>query len=194
MWELLLQNFAKKGVLLTESETDIVTSQFRYRKYRKNQYILQQGDVARCESYILKGLTRTYLVDDKGQEHVMYFGPEDYWVGDLRSHFFEKPANYNIDCLEETEVLQITKQSIEELCLQVPRMNTFYRHLYRGSIIAHEYRTASILTKSTLERYQEFIQKHPQLEQRIPNLQIASYLGITPQSLSRLRRQYAEQS
>ena len=194
MWDLLLQNIAKKGVQLTEAESEIVTAQFRYRKYRKNQYILQQGDVARCESFILQGLTRTYLVDDKGQEHVLYFGQEDYWVGDLYSHFSEKPAHYNIDCLEETEVLQITKQSIEVLCLQVPKMNAFYRYLYRGSIIAHENRTVSVMTKTTMERYQEFIQKHPQLEQRIPNLQIASYLGITPQSLSRIRRQYAEQS
>jgi CRP-like cAMP-binding protein len=194
MWDLLLQNITKKGVQLTEAEAEMIKAQFRYRKYRKNQYILQQGDVARCESFILRGLTRTYLVDDKGQEHVLYFGPEDYWVGDLYSHFSEKPAHYNIDCLEETEVLQITKQSIEVLCLQVPKMNTFYRYLYRGSIIAHENRTVSVMTKTTMERYQEFIHKHPQLEQRIPNLQIASYLGITPQSLSRIRRQYAEQS
>lgn len=194
MSNFLLQNIQNKGIRLTGAERDIVLAQFRHRKYRKNQYILQQGDVARCESFIVKGLTRTYLVDEKGQEHVLYFGPEDYWVGDLYSHFSEKPANYNIDCLEETEVLQITKQSIELLCEQVPKMNIFYRRLYRGSIIAHENRTASTLTKTTLERYQEFIQKHPQLEQRIPNLQIASYLGVTPQSLSRLRRQYAEQS
>jgi len=192
MWDLLIQNMAKKNAHLNEEERSMLPSFFRYRKYRKHQYILQQGEVSRFESFVLKGFTRTYLVDDEGEEHVMYFGPEDCWIGDLYSHFSENPANFNIDCLEDTEVLQINKNNIEQLCEAIPKLNIFYRHLYRNSIIAHEKRTASILSKSSLQRYIEFIENFPHIEQRVSNLQIASYLGITPQSLSRLRRQYAE--
>ncbi len=194
MWDLLWQNIAKKNIFLNEEEQSFLQTLFRHKKYRKNQYILQQGDIARYESFIIKGLTRTYFVDDKGQEHIIYFSPEDYWVGDLYSHYSDKPSCFNIDCIEETEVLQITKQDIERLCLEVPKMNIFYRHLYRSCIIAHENRTTSVLSKSTMERYMEFIEKYPQLEQRVPNHQIASYLGITPQSLSRLRKQFSEKA
>lgn len=189
MHELLIQNIAKKNIHLTDDEIAILETAFRYRKFRKNQYILQEGDVSRSSSFILTGLVRVYLVDDKGQEHVLYFMKEDYWVGDLNSNYSETPSQYNIDCLEETEVLQITKADIERICEEVPKMNIFFRHLYRASIIAHEKRTASVLMKSALERYLDFVASNPELERRIPNLHIASYLGITPQSLSRLRGQ-----
>ena len=160
MWNLLIENIAKKGVQLNEEEQHLVLSRFRYKKFRKNQYILQAGDVARYDTFVLKGLLRTYKVDERGQENIIYFSPEDWWAGDLYSFHKNVPSSYNIDCLEETEVLQITRQSIELLCEQVPKMNIFYQRRYRSSIIAHENRTASVLTKTTLERYQEFIRKH----------------------------------
>lgn len=192
MWEPLFQSFAKKNIFPNEEEALLIQAAFRYKKYRKKQYLLQQGDVAKCESFVLRGLTRTYVVDDQGEEHILYFGPKDYWVGDLSSHYLEKPTLYNIDCLEETEVLQISKADIERLCSQIPKMNVFYRHLYRSSIIAHETRASAIFCKTALERYLEFIARNPDLKQRISNQLIAKYLGITSQSLSRLRRQHAE--
>jgi CRP-like cAMP-binding protein len=192
MWETLLQNFAKKNVDLHEEEMNAIQSVFRYKKYRKSQYILQQGDVARCETFVVRGLTRTYVVDDQGQEHILYFGPEDSWVGDLYSHYLAKPSRYNIDCIEETEVLQITKASLEDLCSKIPKLNVFFRHLYRNSIIAHETRASAIFCKTALERYLDFVDRNAHLEQRISNHQIAQYLGITPQSLSRIRRRHAQ--
>ena len=190
MWELLLENFAKKGVQLDENELAIIQSVFHYRKYRKNQYILQQGDVARYESFIIKGLARKYDVDDKGQEHVLLFLAEEWWAGDLYSFYTGQPTYYNIDCLEETEVLQITRQDLEYLYNRVPKMNIYFRILFQNSIIAYNKRIASALSKSALDRYCEFVERYPHIEQRIPNHQVASFLGITPQSLSRLRKQY----
>jgi CRP-like cAMP-binding protein len=192
MWNALLHNFSKKDIYLTGEELQLIQPLFRYRRFRKNQYILQEGDISRYESYVISGLTKSYFTDNKGQAHVLYFGPEDFWVGNLYSHYAEKPSFYNIDCLENTEVLQINKLEIERLCVQVPKMNIFFRLLYRNSIIAHEYRTASALSKSAYDRYYEFIQKYPNLEQRLSLQLIASYLGITPQTLSRIRRQCAE--
>jgi CRP-like cAMP-binding protein len=192
MWDLLIQNLAKQKVFLNESELEILQSLFTYRKFRKNQYILQETNTAGYETFIVKGLTRTYEVDDKGQEHVLFFGPEDWWVGDLYSFLSGTPSRYNVDCLEETEVLQISKQNLDLLYEKVPKMNLYFRILFQNAFISATQRVGASLSKSALERYQEFRTKYPHIEQRIPNHQIASFLGITPQSLSRIRRQYAE--
>jgi len=192
MWGLLIQNLAKRKVLLNAEELETLQSLFTYRKFRKNQYILQEGNTAGYETFIIKGLTRTYEVDDKGQEHVLFFGPEDWWVGDLYSFLSCTPSKYNVDCLEDTEVLQISKLNLDLLYEKVPKMNQYFRILFQNAFISTAQRVGASLSKSSLERYQEFRVKYPHIEQRIPNHQIASFLGITPQSLSRIRRQYAE--
>lgn len=191
MWDLLLKNLSKY-VELTPEECEIIQSLFVYRKYRKRQYIQQEGDVTRFETFVFKGITRTYEVDDTGQEHVVQFGIEDWWVGDLYSFLTETPSTYNIDCLEDTEVLQITKQDQETLYQRVPKMERHFRILVQNAFIASTKRLSSSLSKSASERYEEFIKRYPHIEQRVPNHQIASYLGITPQSLSRIRAGYSK--
>ncbi len=191
MWDLLLKNLSKY-VDLTPEECEIIQSLFVYRKYRKRQYIQQEGDVTRFETFVFKGITRTYEVDDTGQEHVVQFGIEDWWVGDLYSFLTETPSTYNIDCLEDTEVLQITKQDQETLYQRVPKMERHFRILVQNAFIASTKRLSSSLSKSASERYEEFIKRYPHIEQRVPNHQIASYLGITPQSLSRIRAGYSK--
>lgn len=186
MWEPLIKSLSKY-VVLTEEEGAMVKELFTCKKFRRRQYILQEGDVARHETFILSGLTRTYEVDERGQEHVVQFGLEDWWVGDLYSFLSDKPSKYNIDCLEDTEVLQITKSSLEKLYEKVPKMEHHFRIIIQNAFISATSRIASSLTKSAVERYQEFTSKYPQIEQRVANHQIASYLGITPQSLSRIR-------
>jgi CRP-like cAMP-binding protein len=192
-WDLLIQNFEKRGVTLSGEELEVVQTLFTYRKFRKKQYVLQQGDPVRYETFILSGLTRTYEVDERGQEHVLFFGPEDWWVGDLYGFLSASPSQYNVDCLEDTEVLQISKPGLDLLYERVPKMNQYFRILFQNAFIAATQRVGASLRKSALERYQEFRASYPALEQRIPNHQIASFLGITPQSLSRIRRHYAAQ-
>ena len=192
MYDLLLKNISLKDVHLDDNEIEIIQSVFSHRKFRKNQYILQQGDITRHENFIIQGLTRTYLVDDRGQEHVITFDKEDHWNGDLYSFFTGNPTPYNIDCLEPTEVLQISLSNLDRLLTEVPKMYIFYMKLYRNSVIANYRRVATSLSKTALERYREFQERFPNIEQRVPNHQIASYLGITPQSLSRLRKQAME--
>lgn len=191
MWELLIGNFEKKNVHLTKAEIDVVKSYFSHRKYRKHQFILQQGDIATYDNFIVKGIARTYRIDEKGHEHILRFTPEDWWAGDLGSFLSSKPSSSNVDCLEDTEVLRISGKDLELLCDQVPAMNKYFRLLYQNSLVSYSERIASTLSKSARERYEEFIQRYPQIEQRVPNHQIASYLGIKPQSLSRIRSQVA---
>lgn len=186
MWDLLFNNFSRY-ITLTEDDKQLIRTVFTHRKYRRRQYILQEGQVSRVESFVIKGLTRTYEVDEKGQEHVLVFGPEDWWVGDLYSYLSDKPSTYNIDCLEDCEVLQLTKSGQEQLFQQSPRFERFFRIIIQNAYMAAINRITSNLKKSAAERYEDFIQRYPQIEQRVPNHQIASYLGVTPQSLSRIR-------
>ncbi|WP_207515371.1 Crp/Fnr family transcriptional regulator [Longitalea luteola] len=184
-----LVNTLSKYVTLTPEEVTIVGSLFTFRTFRKHQYILQEGEITRHETFIVKGVTRTFEVDEKGQEHVLQFGLEDWWVGDLYSFLTETPAKSNIDCLEDTQVYQITKPNLETLYEKVPKMERHFRIVIQNAYIAAIKRVASSLAKSATERYLDFTSQYPQIEQRVPNHQIASYLGITPQSLSRLRSQ-----
>ncbi|HUC79344.1 MAG TPA: Crp/Fnr family transcriptional regulator [Flavisolibacter sp.] len=178
-----------KYVAISEEESAIIESLFVPKKFRKRQYIHQEGDITRYETFVVKGLTRTYEVDEKGQEHIVQFGLEGWWVGDLYSFLTETPSSYNIDCLEDTEVLQITKANQERLYELVPKMERHFRIIIQNAFIAATKRVSASLAKSALERYDEFIRRYPHIEQRVPNHQIASYLGITPQSLSRIRSQ-----
>lgn len=190
MWEPLIKNLSKY-VVLTDEEITFIKSVFNFKKFRKHQYILQAGEVSRYETYVCKGLTRTYDVNDKGVEHIVQFGLEDWWVGDMYSFLTDTPSGYNIDCIEDTEVLQITRANLETLYQEVPKMERHFRILVQNAFIASTRRISATLAKSALERYQEFLDRYPQIDQRVPNHQIASFLGITPQSLSRIRSQAA---
>lgn len=186
MWNLLFKNFSRY-VSLTDEEKEIIKSLFHHRKYRKRQFILQEGDVSRYDNFIIAGLTRTYEIDDKGQEHVLQFGMEDWWVGDMYSFLTDTPSTCNIDCLEDTEVLRISKPDEDLLYQKVPKLERFFRILIQNAYIASMNRISSSLQNSAAERYEEFLKKYPRIGERVPNHQIASYLGLAPQSLSRIR-------
>jgi CRP-like cAMP-binding protein len=194
MFDLLFQNIQSKGVLLHEGEMQVIRDSFNHKKYRKGQYILHEGEIASFDNYIIKGLARTYSIDAKGVEHIVRFTPEDWWTGDLASFLSGKPTTYSVDCLENTEVLRITRDQLESLCDKVPVMNKYFRVLYQRSIISFNVRVSSNLSMNARERYNEFIKRFPEIHQRVPDKQIASYLGITPQSLSRIRNQFMEEN
>ena len=186
MYHLLRKHF-NKYVTLTDEEFEKVAASFKFRKYKKHQYILQEGDVSKYETFIIKGCTRIFEIDEKGQEHIIQFGLEDWWVGDMYSYFAGLPSRVNIDCIEDCEVLQITAGNFEKVCDETPKLEKHFRKLIQSAFVASSQRIYSNLSKSAIERYNEFLEKYPHIGQRVPNSYIASYLGITPQSLSRLR-------
>lgn len=186
MWNILFSNIGKH-VLLSSHEMEVIQNYFKPKKYRKHQFVLQEGEICRYEHFIVNGLTRTYELNDRGQEHVIQFGLEGWWVGDMYSYLTETASRYNIDCMEDTTILQITRADQEVLYEKVPKLERFFRLLIQNAFIASTQRITSSLSKSGAERYQEFISKYPMIEQRVPNHQIASYLGLTPQGLSRIR-------
>jgi CRP-like cAMP-binding protein len=193
MHELILQHISKY-IKLTEEEKDYFISVLQVKRLRKKQYLVQEGDVCRFESFVNKGCLRVYHIDEKGQEHIAQFAIEEWWISDMYSFFTGTPARLNVDALEDSELFCIDKSSHEELLLQVPKFERFFRIILQNAYISHQQRIIANMSKTAEERYLEFNERYPQLEQRVPQHQVASYLGITPESLSRIRKQLAEKS
>lgn len=191
MFELILKNVSRHITLTTEEEA-YFTSILKKRTLRKKQYLLQAGDVSRQECFVNKGCLRTYLVDDDGQEHIVQFAVEEWWTGDMHSFITGQPSLYHIDALEDCELLLIEKQAWEKMFADIPKFERFFRMLLQNAFISMQRRIAENMSLSAEERYMNFLQKYAHFEQRLPQRQIASYLGITPESLSRIRKQMLE--
>ena len=188
MFELIMANI-NRHIRLNPEETARFTSILKPRTLRKKQYLLQAGDVMRHECFVNKGCLRTYQVDEKGQEHVVQFAIEDWWAGDLYSFLSGQPSPCHIDALEETEVLLIEKNNLEQLYTDIPKFDRFFRIILQNAFVAGQQRIIENMSLSAEERYISFLQRYPKFEQRLPLRQIASFLGITPESLSRVRKQ-----
>ena len=187
--ELLLKNISR-FIQLTPEEEVLFVSMLKIKKLKKKQFFLQEGDVCKYQAFVYQGCLRTYEVDAKGVEHVIQFAPEDWWAGDLYSFFTGTPSRMNTDALEDTELFIFDKKTIEELYIQLPKFERYFRLLMQNALIAVTQRVLSNMSQSAGERYCDFVQRYPKIEQRVPNHQIASYLGIKPESLSRIRREY----
>jgi len=188
MFDVLLENIEKK-ISLTATETAQLKTFFIPKKYRRKQYMLQQGDVCRYIAFVEKGMLRSYQVDDKGTEHIIQFAPEGWWISDNYSFLTGSPSSYDIDVLEEAEVLLITQPSMEEMLQKIPVMERYMRMLMQNSLISMQRRIACTLTTTAEERYQSFLLEHPRIGQRVPQHMLASFLGMTPETLSRIRKQ-----
>lgn len=191
MYSILKKHILKK-VQLTEKEFNDVTNFFIPKKIRKRQFFLQEGDVCKYLGFVSKGCLRSYSVNDKGEEHIIQFAVEDWWISDLKSFSTNQPATYNIDALEDSELLLIDKSSYEKLCLAVPKLEHYYRVLLENSNSAAMTRISDLISIPAEERYLKFLELYPTIVQRVSQNQIASYLGITPQSLSRIRKELSE--
>lgn len=187
MYELFFHNFNSKVALTTEEEAQIKTY-LTPKKLRKKQYLLQDGDVCKNIAFIEKGALKAYSVDDNGNEHIIQFGLEGWIVSDLYSFLTGDPATYNIDAIEDAELVLINKAAHEELLLKVPKYETFTRLNITGAYLAMQKRLTSIISSPLEERYANFMALYPTIAQRVPQHMIASYMGLTPETLSRIRR------
>jgi len=187
--EPLLDYFKKQGYVLSDREKDLVKEKFHARLYRKRQYILQEGDICTQFNFVIRGCIRTYNIDKKGNIHILQFGTENYWINDLGSFHGIKPSTLNIDALEDTVVLQISHEDLISLYKQSPIFDRIFRVLIENGFIHLQERLLQNISSTAEECYESFLNNYPQLLNRIAQVQIAAFLGVTPEFLSRLRNQ-----
>ena len=187
MYELFFRNFNKK-VPLTQEEEAIIKTYLTPKKLRRKHYLLQEGDVCKSLAFIEKGALKEYSVDDAGNEYIIQFGIEGWFISDLYSFITGEPATYNIDAIEDSELVLISHSANDELLRKLPKYETFTRLNITGAYLAMQKRLTSIISSPLEERYANFISLYPDIVQRVPQHMIASYMGLTPETLSRIRR------
>ncbi|HEU4555225.1 MAG TPA: Crp/Fnr family transcriptional regulator [Chitinophaga sp.] len=186
MHDTLIQEF-KKHIRLTAEEEALITAFFRYKKVRRNQLLVQPPDIALYEHFIISGCLVEYYLDDNGTQHTLSFAPEGWWMTDLRSFLMKQESRYHVETLEDSELLIVSKEAYDELLHKIPSLNNYFRILYQNAIIGLEERLLNVLSTKVDERYLRFLKKYPQLENRLPQYLIASYLGVTPEFFSRVK-------
>ena len=188
-----LIEYINRIVNLTPEEEQLLVSHISYRKLRKGQYFLQQGDVCKFSGFIVSGCTKTFYVDDEGQEHVIMFSIEDWWTSDLASFTTQTPSDFNVQCLENTEVVLFPYETHDKLLKEVPILERFFRKIIERALVASQKRVVRNLSMSARDRYLYFRKQYPLIEQRVPQYLIASYLGITKEFLSKIKSQLIQE-
>ncbi|TWR25353.1 Crp/Fnr family transcriptional regulator [Mucilaginibacter achroorhodeus] len=187
MINVLLGHIQEK-VTLTNEDKERIKTFFIHKKLRKRQYLLQEGDICKHLTFVAKGLLRTYNVDSKGTEHMSIFGWEGWWVSDFASFLSGGKAVFNIDAIEDSELFLISRSNYEALMIDVPVMDRYFRILYQNSLVTKEQRLMSSITHTAEERYLLLAESNPQIIGRLPQNLVASYLGIAPETLSRIKK------
>jgi CRP-like cAMP-binding protein len=190
MYSLLIKHLSRH-ISLTDEEVILLTTAFKPRHLKKKAFLLHQGEVSRQETFVTRGCLRAFYVNEKGEEHIAQFAVEDWWIGDMYSFLTATPSTLHIEALEDCELLQIDRQGLEDLYLKLPKMERFFRIIIQNAFIASQRRVLSAMSQTADERYLDFIRKYPNIEQRVSQYQIASYLGVTPEFLSRIRKKFA---
>lgn len=142
-------------------------------------------------SFVNKGLIKSYRLDEKGNEHISLFGWEGWWISDFNSYINQQPATLYIDAVEDTELFLLSRAAYEQLTLDVPIMDRYFRLLYQNSLVTKDERLISSNSYSAEEKFQRLIQSNPEIVQRVPQHLVASYLGLAPETLSRIRKKLA---
>lgn len=177
-------------VELSSEEEKKIYDHFYIRKLKKREILLFAGDISSHMQFISSGCLRAYYMDEEAKEHIIQFGIEGWWVNDLYSYLTNTPAKQFIQALEKSSVVQIHKDSLNQLYDEVPAIERFFRIKFEKAYVALQERTINSMSRPAEKRYFDFRRQYRDIEQRVPQYMIASYLGITPEFLSRLRKNY----
>lgn len=187
MYDIIFKHLEEK-VSLTPIEKEHIKTFFTPKKLKKKQFLVVEGHVCSYLTFVSKGLLKAYNVDEKGNEHINQFTPEGWWTSDMNSFFNGGNSFYSIDAMEDSQVLLITSEDFENLTLKVPVMDRYFRLLFQNSLITKERRLISSHTHNAEEKYKHILENNPDLIKRVPQNLLASYLGLSPETLSRLKK------
>ena len=183
------QQFRKhieKTVSLTDEEFEQVLPHFTEKYFQKHQFLVQEEGYVERDHYIISGLVKAYHVDENGKEHIVQFAMEDCWITDTRALHEKSKASLNIYCIEPSRTISITRDGTEKLCEALPKMEEFFRKKAISETILLQRRILCLISNNATTRYNDLLQHYPQVIQRVPKTMIASYLGVSRETLSRL--------
>lgn len=185
-------NYFSNILPLDSSEIDALNKAFKERRIKRRQFILQEGDVCKLNTFVVEGCFRMYFVDEKGKEHNIQFAVENWWIGDIGSFHSEEPSKLYIEAIENSVILQIKKQDQLDLFVNYPKFNQIFRVFTENALVAFQRRLLQNISSTAEERYLDFVKRYPYFFNRISNVQIASFLGVTPEFLSTVRKKIAK--
>jgi CRP-like cAMP-binding protein len=189
-----LTNFLTSNIEIDESEIVSIIDNCTLKKVTKGTYLLQANEICSHTFFVEKGLLRQYSIDERGKEHILQFAPENWFVSDRESVFFNRPSNYYIQALEDSEIALLDNNFINLLSQKLPSFIEFNNRLLHNHILHLQSRINLLLSASAENRYLQFIKLYPDILLRVPQTMVASYLGITPESLSRVRKDLANKN
>lgn len=187
-----LLDYFDRLIPLSQAEKELINTKFHSHLFLKKQFALQHGEICEYFYFVVRGCLRLYTVDNQGVYHIMQFATENYWILDLTSFHKKKPALMNIDALEDTVVLRINYADLIDLYIKAPKFDRIFRVLLENHFMLQQQRMLQLFSSTAEERYQLFLETYPHLLNRLSQVQIAAYLGITPEFLSRIRGRIAK--
>lgn len=186
MFQQINQHISRCAII-ANTDLELFNSRLKHKILKKRTFLLRQGEICKFEAYIVKGCVKKYYIDQNGDEVILQFAVEDWWISDIGSFSEQKPSNFFIETLEETELLIVDFESKELLFKEIPQLEHVFRIMVQRAYSVLESRFYAMVAHSAERRYLDFIKNYPSIPQRVPQQQIASYLGITPESLSRIK-------
>lgn len=188
--ETILKNISKH-ITLDEEEKKYFVRILHYKKLERGKVLLMHGDIAKNQYYVISGCLRNYSINENGKEHIIAFAPTDWWISDLYSYITGTPAENILDALIPTEVFEISQKDMEEVYIRIPKFERFFRILFQNAIVNQMKRIDQVISVPAEERYKIFIKQYPGIYEQIPLKHIASYLGMSPEFLSKIRNKIA---
>jgi CRP-like cAMP-binding protein len=182
----ILDNISKI-VDLTPDEEQRLRTRLETKQFKAKSIILHAGEVSQYSYFVNSGLLRSFTINDQIVEHVLSFACEGWWIGDMYSLLSQKPGNLFVEVLEDAEVVLLSKENQEILYQEIPKLERFFRILTENSLVANQERLIDNLSLSAEERFEKFCKKYPTLVQKVPQKQIASYIGVTPEFFSKMK-------
>lgn len=182
-----INQFAARHITFSDEEIQYFNSVLQFKKVPKKTFLLQEGDVCRFEAFINKGCIRTYYIDEKGTEVTLQFAIENWWVSDIASFHEGKPSKMFIETLEDCELLMLTPETKENLLIKMPCFERMFRLLVQRNLSRLQERLFQTIAITAVEKYLDFIDRYPTIPQRVAQHYIASYLGFSPEFLSKVR-------
>lgn len=186
MYQQLKESF-QEHISLSEEEWEFCKNEFRPKRMLKRQFLLQEGDICRELAFVEKGALCSYSVDSKGNQHVIRFAFEGWWIADLQSFFTNNPSTFNIEVLEDSELLMLDRKNHDKLLGEIPAYERYHRIIVQNAYVALQKRVENALGLTAEEKYARLIQHNPEFMNRVPLNLVASYLGMSPETLSRVR-------